>query len=65
MKQQKQDLQNELSETATRISQAKEQVEAKFESKRKAFKQAESGHYKKIITLEKEKAVLEQRLLNE
>ena len=64
MLQQKQDYQQELQETIARMTQTREQTEQKYEQKRKAFKEQESQYQRQISEIQKERAVLEEKLAN-
>jgi len=46
------------------MNQQKEQLEAKYEQKRKAFKEQENIYQKQITEVQKEKAVLEEKFVN-
>ena len=46
------------------MNQQKEQLEAKYEQKRKAFKEQENIYQKQITEIQKEKAVLEEKFVN-
>ena len=46
------------------MNQQKEQLEAKYEQKRKGFKEQENIYQKQITEIQKEKAVLEEKFVN-
>lgn len=46
------------------MRQNQEQLEAKYEQKRKAYKELESNQHKQIAEIQKEKAVLDEKLQN-
>ena len=54
----------ELSETIQKLTQSKESLESKLEQKRRAMKELESSSAKQINGLEKERAVLTEKLSN-
>jgi hypothetical protein len=46
------------------MNQQREQTEQKYEQKRKAFKEQENLYQKQITEIQKEKAVLDEKLTN-
>ena len=61
---QKEDIQNEIKDTLERVRQERDQLETRYEAKKKYMKEMEAEYMNRISDQEKQSAVMQEKLIN-